>query len=237
MWFVIFLYLSFHGLHLKAFLCLNLIVSDLYDSEEWKSLDLLSRAELIPVVEGPQNGGRPGCIISGDWSNAPVVFQKAGLAYRAKQSKRGIIVFTVARLEDLERHEREFAEASLYNELKHHEITGRFLGYPECCVREYSSIDALELDGWISKFDKELEQFRQDGIKYPRELEYAPICFTPCGVYCPSALETLGMWGEMIETHDPEAGRKIRRYNSISYRKGTTRFPFRIKDLHSLYRI
>lgn len=186
------------------------------------------------MIEGPANGGRKGCIVFGDWVNFSVILKRAGLDYRLNPHTY-LPVFTVGRPEDLIQYEEELRLSGLRGENRYAEIIGRFLGYPECCIREYVAPITLELDGWKSRFHKELDKLRREGKDRPPELYYAPAQFIPCGVYCPSAIKILGIWGEMMEKYDPVAAEELRRLNSRCNFPGSGRVGFKVSDLPSLY--
>jgi len=198
-------------------------MSDLYRSEEWKSLEKIDRAQLLLVIEGLKRG----TIILGNWTSFMDILKKTGLRYELNTDKYSLDpVVVVAKPEDLaEANRRYLTLPEKSNDSEFHKISGWLLGYPECCTEEYVKDRTPEQrkaqrNGYQHlsyRFGQELsDQIRSEG-SYPEIFDYRPPSFTPCGIECPEARKVLTSWKEAIDTLDPEAGKELVYFNRRSF--------------------
>jgi hypothetical protein len=198
-------------------------MNDLYQSEEWKSLNKLDRAQLLLVIEGLKKGS----IIGGNWTSFMEVLKKTGLEYRLNTNKFLLNpVVVVAKIEDLQEQNKQYLNLpNNANENDFHKISGWFLGYPKCCTEEYvkertSEQKIAEEKGprYLSYlFGQELEHLIKTEGSYPRVFDYRPPSFTPCGINCLESIELLSSWKEAINCLDPEAGNALKYFNRAAY--------------------
>jgi hypothetical protein len=194
-----------------------------YNTDEWKSLDGLDRAQLLLVIEGLKRG----TIIGGNWSSFIEVIGKFGLEYELTTHKHRLdMVAMVARPETFKQYTNmlltmpEESDASQF-----HKATGWFLSYPECCTEEYNKKMTPEEKRALAsgphhrsyKFGRELEEkIMKDGT-YPDVFDYRPPSFTPCGIGCSNAIRALKEWKDAIDRLDPEAAEELVYFNRQSY--------------------
>lgn len=198
-------------------------MSSLYQSEEWKSLEEIDRAQLLLVIEGLKRG----TIIGGNWTSFIDILNKNGLGYQLNTDKYRLDpVVDVAKPKDLAEANHKYL--TLPNRLKGDEfykISGWFLGYPKCCTEEYAKERTPEQrkahrngQRHLSyKFGQELDtQIKAEG-SYPEIFDYRPPSFTPCGTKCPEVTRVLTSWKDAIDTLDPEAGKKLVYFNRCNF--------------------
>lgn len=194
-------------------------MSNLYHSEEWKSLEEIDRAQLLLVIEGLKKG----TIIGGNWTSFIGILKEGGLGYELNTDKYRLDpVVMVAKSEDLaEANHRYITLLERGSEDEFHKISGWLLGYPECCTEEYvkertpeqrkAERNGQRYLGY--KFGQELDtQIRTKGT-YSEIFDYRPPSFTPCGIECPEAIRVLTSWKDAIDTLDPEAGKEVIYFN------------------------
>jgi hypothetical protein len=194
-------------------------MGNLYQSEEWKSLEEIDRAQLLLVIEGIKRG----TIIGGNWTSFMKILEKTGLGYELNTNKYQLSpVVVVARPEDLQEQNRRYLTLpENANRDDFHKIAGWLLGYPECCTAEYVKDRTLEQrraqrngQRHLSyRFGQELDAQIKAKRSYSEILDYRPPSFTPCGVECPEATRVLTSWKQAIDTLDPEAGRELVYFN------------------------
>jgi hypothetical protein len=190
-------------------------MNNLYESDEWKSLNKIDRAQLLLVIEGLKRG----TIISGNWTSFMDILKKSGLAYTLNTDKNELDpIVVVAKPEDLTEQTRRYLTLpEKVNIDEFHKISGWLLGYPECCTEEYIKDRTHEQmkesrngQRHLSyKFGKELDELIRTERNYPDIFDYRPPSFTPCGIECPEATKVLTSWKDAIETLDPEAGKDL----------------------------
>ncbi|MAF36788.1 hypothetical protein CL622_06745 [archaeon] len=196
-------------------------MSNLYQSEDWKSLDGVCRAQLLLVIEGLKRG----TVIRGNWTSFMDILEKTGLGHELETGKYLLDpMVVVARQKDLqEQHRRFLALPDNANSNDFDKIEGWLLGYPKCCTEEYAKditpeqVLAIQ-NGQIKlcyTFGRELDaQIRTYG-SYPEIFDYRPPSFTPCKMTCPQATKILSSWKQAIDTLDPEASNELVYYNRM----------------------
>lgn len=199
-------------------------MENLYKSKEWKDLDKVGRAQLLLVNEGLKKG----TIIGGNYTSFMDILKKTGLDYKSVFDKRLLYpVFEIAKPEVLaEKTHKLLALPKDCTSLDFYNVIGDFLGYPECCIREYSrertpaEKEAVKIPGkrhLTYRFGQELEKAIKSEGKYPDVFDYVPPSFTPCSIDCPEATKTLASWKDAIETLDPEAAKELVYFNRNDY--------------------
>lgn len=198
-------------------------MGDLYQSENWKSLDKVSRAQLLLVIEGLKRG----TIIEGNWTSFMDVIKKTGLEYKLNTDNYSLYpVFNVAAPGVL--GEASYRFLTLPDKLQggeYHRINGWMLSYPECCTDEY--VKKISPDEKVSRvngqrhmsyrFGRELTELIRSEWDYPDVFDYTPPSFTPCSVNCVEARAVLRSWKEAINILDPEAAKELVYFNRHSY--------------------
>lgn len=194
-------------------------MTNLYKSEEWKTLHTIDRAQLLLVIEGLKRG----TIIGGNWTTFLSILKKTGLEYKLNTSKYRLNpVMLVAKPEILEEAiHRNLTLPQRLSGGEFHKMYGWLLEYPECCTEEYVKERTPEQIRFKKigkphlghKFGQELtEKIKTDGY-YPPIFDYLPPPFTPCGINCPEAIRILTSWKEAIDTLDPEAAKDLVYFN------------------------
>ncbi len=192
-------------------------MTNLYKSEEWKTLNPLARAQLLLVIEGLKRGA----IIYGNWTTFIDILKQTGLdhnLYFQKNRHNLKPMFRVAKPEYLRESVNKYLtlpEQIVGDEF--HKITGWLLGYPECCIGEYvkkmtsqqSKAQEKGLKHLTYKFGEELTAKIKADKTYPDIFDYRPPSFTPCGINCPEATKLLTSWKDAIDTLDPEASKEL----------------------------
>lgn len=198
-------------------------MSNLYGTDEWRSLDEISRAQLLLVIEGLKKG----TIIGGNWTSFLNVLKETGLDYQLNTNRYQLNpVMRVARPEELQKLNYEpLILPNDANGKDYHRIMGDFLSYPKCCTEEYVSDSVPEerqarREGKLHltyKFGRELTDLIEKENKYPDVFDYRPPSFTPCGIGCEDSIKLLSGWKNAVETNDPKAGYEIVLFNRGSY--------------------
>lgn len=203
----------------KYLFLIYLLMSNLYNSEEWNSLEEIDRAQLLLVIEGLKRG----TIIGGNWTSFMDILKRTGLGQELNTVKYRLDpVVVVAKPEVLaETNHRYLTLPERINGDEFHKISGWLLGYPDCCTEEYVKERTPEQrkaqrngQRHLSyRFGQELDaRIRAEGT-YPEIFDYRPPSFTPCGIECPEATGVLTSWKEAIDTLDPEAGKELVYFN------------------------
>ncbi len=176
---------------------------DLYDSSAWKELNLLSRAQLLLVIEGVKRG----TIIQGNRNGFLGILKDAGLEYKINSDPHHLKpAFTVAKKEILEEvAHRKICLPKDVPSGEYHRINGWMLSYPPCCVEAYISGQ--------SRFDRELSDIIKQTGKYPDVFDYRVPPFTPCNTNCEKAINTLSSWKKAIDKTDKEAAQELVYFN------------------------
>lgn len=197
-------------------------MTDLYKTDEWKSLSWIDRAQLLLVMEGLKRG----TTIEGS-SKLIDIAKKAGLECKVRGSKYDLFpVIDVARPEVLAEEARAMLTAPQNADKKCFDlINGRFYGYPQCCVEEYvrkptkEEIQAARNGqrNMSYRFGRELTEQMAEGEKYPEVLDYRVPSFTPCSVNCQNSTEILANWKNALETLDPDAAEQLKAFNKKSH--------------------
>lgn len=195
----------------------------IYQTEEWKGLEKISRAQLLLVIEGLKRGA----IIDGNWTFFTDILRKTGLNYALNTSKYWLEpVIVVAKPEDLLEWGRKYLtlpEGANYADF--HKIEGWLLGYPECCIEEYVKERTPEQEYALKngqrhmgyKFGQELTAKIESEESYPCIFDYLPPTFTPCSVNCQEAIKLLITWKNAIEMLDPEAAGEMVYFNRSGF--------------------
>lgn len=186
-----------------------------YNDPSWKSIDPLSRAQLVLVFEGL----KPATITSGDYFTLPRIAQAHGLtATLTSPPTARYPAWLVADPDAFNTNIREEIGTMPTGTRRDAELfwhqTGRLLGYPECCIDEYSrERHPDEQPPLHYQLARDLARYEREGLSVPEVLDYRPPAFTPCSIECPSALETLATWSDAMRTFDPEAAEALATFN------------------------
>ncbi len=217
---------------------------EVYDSPEWKSLNELDRAQLLLVAEGVKSG----TIIQGDNKYFLNVVEGLGLhAVKTSDPYNVHPIFEVSSPAVMSQYYRENLVAPEKEKMSYfHEINGKFLGYPECCTKEYNNPQknlkarkAFSPKKFISNLNFELIQLFNSGKPYPGQLDFRPPSFTPCSAYCGNALKVLGIWESVLQAGDPEAAKVLQHFNrsnspTFNWHKEEVRSEMRKKEVTSV---
>ncbi len=198
-------------------------MANIYDTIEWKSLDKTDRAQILLVNEGLKKGA----ITGGNWTTFIDILDELGLNYQSN-TEYGLLnpVFTVGKTEDIREYNRRFLTIPENgNELiEVFKISGEFLGYPDCCIAEYSRKKTPEekkakgLQRHRSyPFGRELEELIRKEGSYSDIFDYRPPTFTPCSVNCENAKALLTAYKKALKKNDPEAAKELVDFNRRTY--------------------
>lgn len=211
--------------------------NDIYQTDEWKEIDGIDRAQLLLVIEGLKRG----TIIDGDTKGFDKVIQRAGLTARLNSppgSKRRAV--RVATKEDLDRYDAMMKEPeNSINDL--HEIDAWFLSYPDCDLKAYIAPRTKEQiqarqnreHGMTYTFGQEMITLKENGEVYHPSFDYRPPSFTPCSTKCETAIELLSSWKDAIQRNDPEAAKAIVKFNQWNLPTTRKRMAARLKKWRS----
>ncbi len=198
-------------------------MKQIYQSQDWKSLGHLTRAQLVPVIEGL----KPTTIVPGNWTTFPRVIEESGLDYEPMNDETQIHNpgFVVGKTEALEKpYGKTLTLPASATFADNDRITGEMLGYPKCCIDEfiqktappYIQVPQLQEDVLTrEEFTKNWQEVRRT---FPEVFDYLPPGYTPCSADCEETRELASSWQKAIMENDPEAGNVLARYNRI----GTT---------------
>ena len=190
-----------------------------YTDPFWKRIDPLSRAQLLLVFEGL----KPATIIHGDYLTLPRITEAHGLtALLTSPPTRRHPAWLVADPSALSESLREEIASIPTGTRRDTEAfwrsQGRLLGYPQCCIEEYSrERHAWEQPPLDYQFARDLARYEKEVLPVPDAFNYRPPSFTPCSIECPRALETLESWTDAIRTFDPDAGEVLTSFNKQSW--------------------
>jgi len=191
-------------------------VNPLYASEDWRSIDPFLRAELLLVIEDV----KPGAFIAGDWGPFQRIIRESDLECTSRSSQYDIHLHAcVAAPERLREFFRDKLQPLTNKTVADiHRIDGKFLGYPQCCVKEYSHQSMIRPFGAKKSdtkhpFRRELGAMIAEHGSYPAVFDYRPPAFTPCSAHCDDAIATLNTWKDALERNDPDAARALVEFN------------------------
>lgn len=187
--------------------------NSLYESSEWKSIDGVDRAQLLLVIEGLKRG----TTINGNWTTLIDILNRTNLSFELNNPNDILRpVFTIAKQKILEERNQRFLQLKdTITNRDWYKIDGWFFSYPDCCVEEYSrKRTPLEKEQKTKgarhlsyTFGRELDELIKSSGNYPEIFDFKPPTFTPCSINCPSAIETLTIWKDAIESQDPDAAK------------------------------
>lgn len=193
----------------------------LYSSDDWKSLEPLTRCELILVVEGV----KPAVITRGNWTAFQRIVRRTGLEYASTWGPYPLrLAARVAKPVILNEWTGAFLRLPENTRcVDYARINGKYLGYPSCCVEEYcrkrtsEEANAQRRKDHINShtFSKELDALINEKGTYPEVFDYRPPSFTPCGIHCQNAVNVLSQWKDAIEHCDPEASNALMTFHRV----------------------
>ena len=183
------------------------LASDLYETFEWKNLHPLIRADLATIVEGSRKGANIELFKLERQSASFFLEQKNSLDKWLKYSG----------FEYTNRRDDYYisSDKDLLYELSKGEIKpGEFLGYPECCIKNFEEGCKKYLEGKgkgpAVNFWLQAKKEKEKGELEPM-LEY--VLHMPCSTKCISSIEYTGLQVEAIKEKNTEAAKALREYN------------------------
>jgi len=201
----------------------------IYSSAAWRTLNPVDRAHIILVAERvkpmaycglTELRGVRNCILDG----LDIVALEARGKIGWEWSSMGLLVFP----------SRTYTVCNSAKTLKVFtgglsiRLEGRLLGYPRCCVEEYTchtyekefTPEVIRSVGrWAFRFALEAVGLFLDGKSLPREFNYLMPSQTPHSVTCLPSLKLLRRWASVIERHDPEAAKTLVEINRRLFAK------------------
>jgi len=214
-------------------------MSHLYQSDDWKQLEPIDRAQLLLVLEGIKSG----TIIGGNWTSFQRVVKETGLDYSLTSRKYDLrLVAAVAKPDVLAEYNQQFLKPDRMKAEGYHHLTGEFLGFPTCCISEYSRERTPEEKQARKKrnhlhtytFGRELDALIKQEGKYPEVFDYRPPSFTPCTITCENAIAKLTQWKEALDKYDPEAARELKALHRRGKPESTVHAEF-LKDYRKIH--
>lgn len=193
-------------------------MKNVYQSEEWKELCPLTRADIILVAEGVKPATTTGDDID---TYFPMLkcLENLQLKYtELKFSKKDEYVLTIYKDEKIiDNLNRKLLDPNL-NIKQVWRANGEAYGYEDCCITRYSNAEIQKpneksIDYVV--FFKEMEDLKKENKNYPEALDYR--ISTPCSVNCEKTLKLLGTWKETLEKHDPEAAEALKSFNKDGF--------------------
>lgn len=195
------------------------MVNKIYESDEWKSLNLDIRADLIPTIEKI----RPGALIYiGNTEDGKrdeeqsfcldYCLAKLDMGYK-KDKLDGYVDYYV------------YQDEQLFNKIQKKEIAlGHFLGYPQCCVKKFHNKDSKKR---YQYFDDQIELSEvplSKGIISAREMadsiekgtfnsEFLYTIHVPCNVDCQDSIDMGKKNKDSLEKNDIEAAKWLRKWS------------------------
>ncbi len=189
-----------------------------YMSDEWKVLDPLNRACILPVSEGV----KPGTTFSSRYRvGVERVLEELGLPYQPPYWATNGYSYTVAKDDKtLSDYVSRFLKRDLTAK-QAHRANGVFYGIPECCI-DYFAGGVLDDQEWLRKknfsFEDSKTEYERLNGSYPEELDYGIPGVTPCKVDCGNALKAFGEYRDVLLEYDREAAEELKLFNQRGYR-------------------
>lgn len=182
-----------------------------YNSPEWSQLSVVQRSQLIMVAEWLKSW----TILSGNTTFFLDIISKLWLSSLSVDDSNTVyMVWSEYNLWkyiwELAKNEWSESRDTLYR------INWRFLGYPRCCVDEYSRPKKNLSKRKIFSPKKFITNFTYEAIVHgsiPEEFDFCPPSFTPCSIYCEEARKVLQWWWAAVKKNDPISASKLREYN------------------------
>ncbi len=191
----------------------------MYESKEWKSLSLIARAELIPVIEDV----RPGAFltISKEFKlDLEHCLEESEVLFNIRDYNSGNSRYLVSRNKEM--LDDVFAYwNSVYDsntdclKYEYHNLMGNFFGYPQCCIDYF--VDACSRGGMPgSEWDGKAAVSYKKG-NYNDIFNY--VFHIPCRVNCKETRIVGENLKDVLEKYDFEAAENIKNNNFLSILK------------------
>jgi len=189
----------------------------IYESKEWKSLDPLDRAELLPTIEGVRKGAnyivyaKDGNIDHETIDNLEACLKKTKLHFRMRKRRNAQTIYDICSdkslLDKLDKEIEGKKSHELRKDIKYHKAMGKVLDYPTCCIEKF--LDEIEKgipsSGRFRREAKKAEDFR-----FGHALSY--VAHIPCDIKCEESIKMGKLIKEALEKYDPEAAKNLRFY-------------------------
>ena len=191
----------------------------MYGSKEWKSLSLLTRAEIIPVIEDV----RPGAFLTVSKEFKPSLehcIEESEMLYNVRDHRSGNSRYLVSR--DKEMLDDIFSYwTSVYDssseclDYDYHNMMGQFFGYPQCCIDYF--VDGCSC-GRMPGYDwdcKAAESYKKGN--YNPVFNY--VFHVPCRVNCKESRILGEKIKDVLKKYDLAAAERIKSLNFLSILK------------------
>ncbi len=183
-----------------------------YNSKQWKSLPLLSRADLITVIEKVRPGGQID-LTTPKMNNGLLDSRRKSLEYCLNETG---LLYQEYNLDYFVTYDPLLLNKLFSGKLK----TGQFLGYPECCINHFekSCQEFLEhkktppaIEYW-QKAKKSLQDKAYNEI-----LDY--ILHIPCSISCEETINMAYSVKIVLESNDVEVSNYLKKWNRSRIKK------------------
>lgn len=187
--------------------------TNFYQSDKWRSIDPLTRAEILLVSEGVKPATRTS-------ENADKYFgfmtclNYLGINITNVKFKKNEFVLTAYKdIKAFNDYYNSIVKPDL-STFDIHRANGRFYGYPDCCIDSYVGLNtgmSVPNQHNLETFDEQMPQ---------REvLSYRVPSMTPCEPICKNALDLLAKYRDVLVGCDIEAARALRSFNNPIHSK------------------
>jgi len=191
-------------------------MSDLYQTQEWKSIPVRERYCLLPTMEDV----RPGALVKVENPQIKALeycLQEKGMKSYREKDRLWFVSKNENLLEDIAKKSMSHSKTkSSYpiseEEKEYHTSIGKFFGYPKCCVKTFvKSLDnkLLPLREWRKKAGMVL--LKGD---YNNLFDYT--LHVPCGLECKGTTKIAEEIKKCLENYDKKAAEHLRKFNRDS---------------------
>ncbi|MBU4501867.1 MAG: hypothetical protein KKA79_04690 [Nanoarchaeota archaeon] len=191
----------------------------MYESKEWKSLSLIARAELIPVIEDV----RPGAFltISKEFKpNLEQCIQESEILYHVEDYSSGNSRYLVSKNKEMLNDTFSYWK-SVYDsnseclDYKYHNLMGNFFGYPQCCIDYF--VDAFSCGrmpgrDWNGRAAVSFKKGTYNDV-------FNYVFHLPCRVNCKETRILGENLKDVLEKYDMEAAETIKNIKLLSILK------------------
>ncbi|MFC1698109.1 DUF483 domain-containing protein [Nanoarchaeota archaeon] len=183
---------------------------ELYQTDEWKQLDLHKRSQVLLVFEGLKRGAVYHTKKDEEKQIIEGLIRSSGF-WCTKGDEN---TYVISLRENITKFNRRMEKNYLkfgkdcFQEPDHHRLWGWFYGYPDCCVEYYIDNKEKSARGeeTYSEFLSGLDFLIRKKNIYPEFFLYRPIPFDPCGIGCDEAMLQFTKYMRTLNELDPEAG-------------------------------
>ena len=178
----------------------------MYDSKQWKSLPLISRADLIPVIEKVRPGGQ---------IDLTTLKMKKGLLDSRRKNLEYCLNETGLLHKEYNLDYFVTYDPLLLNELFSRKLKiGKFLGYPECCIKHHEKscqeyLEHKKTPPAIAYWQKAGKALQEE--TYNEVLDY--ILHIPCSISCEETIDMAYHVKRVLESNDTEVSNYLRNRN------------------------